>query len=234
MFKKIKMTIKEFLKYELKGWNNYEIIGLSCAFSAILINSIFFNDNIIAVISALCGILYTIIAGKGKISCYLFGCIGTACYAYLSFKNSLYGNFLLNALYYLPMEIIGFFAWRKNLQKTTREIIKTKLHNTERLQIFITTMFLCSIFICMLNHYNDNAPFTDGITTVLSILGMYLTVRRCIEQWIVWILVNTLSIIMWFNLILHGAKTLSTLVMWSVYLILGIYFYFKWNKELSE
>ncbi|MCM1264813.1 MAG: nicotinamide riboside transporter PnuC [Candidatus Gastranaerophilales bacterium] len=228
------MTIKNFIKYELKGWNKIEIIGLSCAFFTIFINSVFFNDNIIAVISALCGILYTIIAGKGKISCYLFGIIGTACYSYLAYKNSLYGNFLLNALYYLPMEIIGILAWKNKLNKTTHEIIKTHLKPIEKIYLTIITTILCIGFILVLKHTGDNSPYIDGITTILSILGMYLTVKRCIEQWMIWIIVNTLSIIMWLNLVLHGTKTLSTVVMWSVYLILGIYFYIKWKKELSE
>ena len=61
---------------------------------------------------------------------------------------------------------------------------------------------------------------------------MFLTVKRCIEQWIVWMIVNGLSFIMWLNLVIHGVKTYSTLVMWGVYFILAIYFYFEWKKEI--
>ena len=79
---------------------------------------------------------------------------------------------------------------------------------------------------------HDNSPVADGITTFLSILGMFLTVRRAIEQWIVWFIVNGISVLMWLNLFIHGAKTLSTVIMWSVYFVLAIYFYFDWRKSL--
>lgn len=234
MFKKVKMDIKSFLKLELSGWNKYEVRGLLCAFLIILINSLFLHDSIIAVISALCGILYTIIAGKGKISCYFFGILGTGCYSYLSYKNALYGNLLLYMCYYLPMEVIGIFAWRKNLNKTTNEIIKTKLNRVQIIRLSAITVSVCGVFIYILKSLNDSSPYIDGITTILSVLGMYLTVKRCIEQWIIWIIVNGLSVIMWINLVMHGAKTVSTIVMWSVYLILGIYFYIQWRKELAR
>ena len=62
---------------------------------------------------------------------------------------------------------------------------------------------------------------------------MYLTVRRAIEQWLVWVVVNGISTLMWLNLVVHGAKTYSTVIMWAVYFVLAIYFYYDWRKELK-
>ena len=90
------MTITNFIKLELKGWKKSEIIGLSLVFLIILINSLILNDSKIAIIYAICGVLYTIIAGKGKLSCYFFGICSTLCYSYLSYKNGLYGKLTLN------------------------------------------------------------------------------------------------------------------------------------------
>ena len=78
----------------------------------------------------------------------------------------------------------------------------------------------------------DKNPIIDGITTIFSLAGMYLTVKRCIEQWQIWMLVNGLSAIMWIGAVLNGAKVYSTVTMWIVYFILAIYFYFDWKKEL--
>ena len=66
------MQVKEFVKAELSGWKKGEIIALSVVFFIIIVNSVIVKDNIVAVISAFCGILYSTIAGKGKISCYFF------------------------------------------------------------------------------------------------------------------------------------------------------------------
>lgn len=229
------MKITEFIKKELQGWKNFEIVGLIIVFSIILINATVLNDNPAAIINAICGILYTIIAGKGKISCYFFGLLGSGCYIFLSLKNALWGNMLLYLCYYIPMQIVGIFKWKQHLKTESKEIVKIKLNIKE--QIIISTIGLigCIITILILHYLNDKSPIIDGITTFLSILGMYLTVRRAIEQWIVWMIVNGLSFIMWLDLIIFsGTKAYSTVLMWGVYFILAIYFYIEWKREIKQ
>lgn len=229
------MKITEFIKKELQGWKNFEIIGLIIAFSIILVNAVILKDNPAAIINAICGILYTIIAGKGKISCYFFGLLGSSCYILLSFKNALWGNMLLYLCYYIPMQILGIFKWKQHLKKESKEIVKIKLNLKEQIIISIIGLIGCIITILILHYLNDKSPIIDGITTFLSILGMYLTVRRAIEQWIVWMVVNGLSFIMWLDLVLFsGTKAYSTVLMWGVYFILAIYFYIEWKKEIKE
>lgn len=229
------MKITEFIKKELQGWKDFEIIGLIIVFSIILINATVLNDNPAAIINAICGILYTIIAGKGKISCYFFGLLGSGCYIFLSFKNALWGNMLLYLCYYIPMQILGIFKWKQHLKTESKEIVKIKLNIKEQIIISIIGLIGCIITILILHYLNDKSPIIDGITTFLSILGMYLTVRRAIEQWIVWMIVNGLSFIMWLDLIIFsGTKAYSTVLMWGVYFILAIYFYIEWKKEIKE
>ena len=228
-----KEFIKSFIKAELKGWKRGEVIALAIVFAVIFINAIIVKDSIIAVISAVCGILYSTIAGKGKISCYFFGLSGTCCYSWLSFENALWGNLILYMCYYFPMQVFGIFSWSRYLKKETREIVKKRMNTKERLLLFIVAIILCSIAVGVIKYFKGSSPLFDGITTVLSIFGMYLTVKRCIEQWIIWMIVNGLSSIMWLNLVLHGAKTYATFIMWCVYFILAIYFYIQWKKEID-
>lgn len=222
------------IQKELQGWKIYEVIGLFAVLTFIFINAIFTKDNPIAVCSAFCGILYTTIAGKGKISCYLFGLMGSWCYIWLSFKNALWGNMLLYLCYYIPMQVLGIFKWRKHLESKSREIIKTQLAMPERLKLIVIGTFGCIVTSFILAYFNDKSPVIDGVTTFLSILGMYLTVRRCIEQWVIWMVVNGLSFIMWANLVIHGTRAYSTVIMWGAYFILAIYFYFTWRKDLRN
>lgn len=228
------MKFTELAKREILDWKPYEILVLLIVFALILYNIISLNDSTIAVISAICGILYTILAGKGKIYCYLFGLLGSGCYITISFLNALWGNALLYLLYYIPMQILGIFKWKNNLKKDSVEILKSRLTRKERIKfLFIgITGSIITIFILML--LKDKSPIIDGITTFLSILGMYFTVKRLIEQWIVWIIVNGLSFIMWLLLIINGTKAYSTLVMWGTYFILAIYFYILWRKEIKQ
>lgn len=228
------MELTEFVKKELNGWKKIEIIGLFTVLTLILINAIIVKDNPIAVISAFCGILYTIIAGKGKISCYFFGLSGSWCYVWLSFINALWGNMLLYLCYYIPMQILGIFKWKKHLKKDTKEIVKTRLSNKNRIILLFIGVLGSIITSIILHYFHDKSPIADGITTFLSVLGMYLTVRRAIEQWVIWMVVNGISALMWINLVLHGIKTYSTVIMWVVYFVLAIYFYFEWKKVLNK
>jgi nicotinamide mononucleotide transporter len=228
------MKITEVIKKEISGLKNFEIFIILILIIAIATNTLLLKDNTIAAVSATCGILYTFLAGKGKASCYLFGICGSGCYSWLSFQNALWGNLILYLCYYIPSQIFGFFSWKKHLKSNAQEIIKTQLSVKQKIVIFVIGLLGSIVCSYILYLTKDSNPIIDGITTFLSIIGMYLTVKRCIEQWIIWFIVNTLSFIMWLNIILSGQKVYSTLLMWFVYVMLAIYFYREWRKEITN
>lgn len=228
------MKFTKIVKREILDWKPYELIGLALVSVLILYNVLFLHDSVIAVLSSICGILYTILAGKGKIYCYFFGLSGSGCYITISFLNALWGNALLYLLYYIPMQILGIFKWSKNLKENSAEILKSRLTKKERFKFLFIGIIGSILTAFILYFLKDKSPIIDGITTFLSILGMYFTVQRLIEQWIVWIIVNGLSFIMWLLLIISGAKAYSTLVMWGAYFVMAIYFYIVWKKELKQ
>ena len=228
------MELIKLIKEEFKNFGKYESFLFPFVILVIIITSILINDNKIALISAVCGISYTILAGKGRISCYFIGIIGTFCYSYLSLRNGFYGNLCLYILYYLPMEIIGIFKWKKHLKKSSFEIIKTKLNKKERWIYLASAVVLSAVLSIILKNTGDSTPYIDGVTTVFSVFGMILTVKRCIEQWYVWILVNGLSVVMWIEAYLNGSNCLATVIMWVTYFLLAFYFLNTWKKETSN
>ncbi len=227
------MNVSEFLKKELSGWGKVERILFPLVIFLIVAISIIIKDNKIALFSAICGISYTILAGKGKISCYIFGLCGTLCYAFLSFKNALFGNLALYLCYYFPMQILGIFRWKKHLKKDSQEIEKTKLPNKQRIILSSLAIVLSVAFYFVLKYFGDQSPLIDSITSIFSIIGLILTVKRCIEQWYVWFVVNGLSVLMWIGAYLNGSNCFATILMWIVYWFLGIYFLYTWKKELN-
>ena len=158
-----------------------EPVGFITILGLILFNKLVLHDSYVAIIYAVCGLLYTFLAGKGKVVCYLFGIISAGTYGYLAFMSSLWGNFLLNICYYLPMQILGVFKWRKNLNPETKSIYKTRLDKKERVILTIISVLRCIIGYFVFRLTNDTHPISDSITTMLSLVGMYLTVKRCIE-----------------------------------------------------
>ena len=169
------MKIRDLMLREFSGFSLFEKIFLPLVIIFLIISSIILNDNKIALISAICGISYSFLAGKGKISCYFIGILGTFCYCYISFKNALYGNLALYALFYFPMYILGIISWSKNLKKDSGTIIKTKLSKKERLIYFYLMCVLALIFSYILAKLGDKSPIIDSITTIFSIFGQILT-----------------------------------------------------------
>lgn len=227
------MNIKEFIRAELNGWGKYERYIFPLGIIFIICLSFYLKDSKIALISAICGISYTILAGKGKISCYLFGLTGTMCYAYLAYKNGLWGNLCLYMLYYFPMQIVGIFQWKKHLKKETQEIIKTQLNTKEKIFYTVLAIIFSILTGVVLQILKDPTPYIDGTATTLSVIGLILTIKRCIEQWYIWTIVNALSAIMWIVAYINGSNCFATILMWLTYLTLGLYFLHTWKEEIE-
>ena len=98
----------------------------------------------------------------------------------------------------------------------------------------IAAVLISVILGVVLMYLNDKFPFPDAIVTVLPIIAFYLTVRRCIEQWIVWTIVNAINIIMWLVIFQTGGNTFATLLTWIIYFCFGLYFLYQWYRELKN
>ena len=228
------MKLKNFLAQETKGFNLFEKIFFPLEIILIIAISIILKDNKIALISAIAGISYTILAGKGKISCYIIGLCGTFCYCYIAFKNGFYGNLALYGLYFFPMQVIGLIKWKKHIEKETGSIKKTCLTTKERIFYLNAALILSLILSYILFLTNDKNPIIDSIVTILSIIAQILTVKRCIEQWYLWLIVNILTFIMWIIAYINGSNCFATIIMWATYVFLAIYFLHSWKKELTS
>ena len=223
--------IKKFIEGELTGWKTPEILWLLfCCISVIVLSQIM-GDNIIGIISALTGVLYTVIAGKGKMSCYLFGVINTLLYGLISFKLKLYGEVMLNMLYYLPMMFVGLWCWKKHISANT-VIIKTTLSAVGRVVTAFASVCGIALYALLLHRFGDTQPVVDSLTTVLSVAAMVLTVKRCIEQWILWMIVNAASIYMWAQATISGGGSIALLIMWLIFLINSVIFFVRWLPEI--
>ncbi len=228
------MKLKNFLAQETKGFNLFEKIFFPLEIILIVVISTILNDNKIALISAIAGISYTILAGKGKISCYIIGLCGTFCYCYIAFKNGFYGNLVLYGLYFFPMQVIGLIKWKKHIKKETGSIKKTCLNIKEKIFYLSAALILSIILSYILFLTNDKNPIIDSIVTILSIVAQILTVKRCIEQWYLWLVVNILTFVMWIIAYVNGSNCFATIIMWGTYIFLAIYFLRSWKKELTS
>ena len=231
----VKRTWSEFLRGELRNWRVAELGFMGFSLAAILVITwMTGGDSIVGILSAGTGIMYTLLAGKGKRSCYLFGIVNSFLYGLISMQNRIYGDMLLNWLYYLPMQFVGIWLWKKNYNEEKGEVSKKVLKLSERIIFLLLVLFAWGIAALLLERFNARVPWLDSATTVLSVAAMFLTVLRRFEQWICWTLVNGISIYIWYKVYETSGNSLATLLMWIIFLICGLVFGWQWYKSAAK
>lgn len=226
--------MKKILENELSGWKKLEITWLLSACIIIAGLSIYWGDTIMGIISATTGVACVVCTGKGKLSAYFFGLINCVLYAIISYNAKLYGETMLNAIYYVPMQFVGFYVWNKHMNEENHEVKKIHMTNMSRIIWLLVMIVATIIYGLILKKLGDAMPFVDSFTTVSSVIAMIVSVKMYSEQWWIWILVDVFSVYMWWCNFSAGNDNLATLLMWVVYLGNAIIMCIKWEKEASK
>lgn len=224
--------LKKIWKEELSGWKKLEVFWLVLACAIITGLSIYWGDSIMGIISATTGVACVVLTGKGKLSAYVFGLINCVLYAIIAYQAHLYGETMLNALYYVPMQFVGFFIWSKNMSEETHEVKKIHMKNSSRIFWFFMMVLATVVYGLILKKLGDAMPFVDSFTTVSSIVAMIISVKMYAEQWWIWIAVDVFSVYMWWTNFQSGSDNMATLLMWVVYLGNAIIMCARWEKEV--
>ena len=224
-------ALKRYLRTERKGWQTWEIGWLALATAVILGLSIYWKDNWVSLTAALTGVWCVILTGKGKRSSFILGMVNTVLYAWVAFRAKYYGEVMLNMLYYVPMNVVGWIAWKKHMNEDTGEVKKTKLSLKGSALIYGLTAVAIVGYGLVLKAMGGALPYIDSMSTVVSITAQILSVKRLREQWVLWIVVDIVTVIMWAVNFARGGETIATLAMWSVYLVNAFIMFVKWDRE---
>ena len=188
--------------------------------------------DVIGTVTAVTGVLCVVLVAKGSIWNYLFGLINVSLYAYVSFKASAYGDAALNALYYLPMQFIGYFAWKSRV--SGEQVKARRLDSRQRIWVASACIAMTVALGFILKACGDGQPFKDSATTVFSIVAQAMMAMAFMEQWVLWILTNVISVVMWCAFAVQGVPHAAVMViMWTFYLLNSVNGLRVWMK-LSE
>ena len=227
-------AIKELVKRECLGWKLWQVIWIIVANFVIICVSIYQGDSPLSIIAGVTGVMCVILCGLGKVSSYFFGTINIVLYAIVAYNAKYYGDVMLNALYYFPTNILGWIIWSKNVDKESNTVYKKRMtlkQNATLLVICVISVFGYSYILKLLG---GNLPLVDSMSTVFSIVAQILMIKRFAEQWVIWILVDVASVIMWFVALSNEGASIAMLLMWSVYLGNAIIMFIKWMRETKE
>ena len=189
-------------------------------------------NTTLSIVTCLTGLWCVILVAKGRIFNYYLGIINVVGYAYIAYQYKLYGEVMLNAGYFLPMQFVGLYIWTKNkdLKVVDKVQIKFLSYGGRLVWAFLAIVFTIGYGL-ILDTMGDPVPFLDSTSTIVSIVAMILMAWCYMEQWVLWIVVDIVSIWMWYLVLINeGANDIAMLVMWSAYLVNAIYGFIMWVK----
>ncbi len=219
-------------KNQFVGWTNFEKIWIVSMTILLVGSSLMMHDTGIGIITTLTGMLCVVLVAKGNIWNYFWGIINVSLYAFICYQANYAGDFILNAFFYLPMNVIGLLMWKRHYDNG-HDIVQTRSFNLINWIVTIVIITLATLLFtkgmpvvnAVLGMDANPLPLVDAFTTVASITAMILMVLRYTEQWVIWIVVNILSIVMWAKL---GDSAM--IIMFLAYEINSIYGYINWRK----
>ena len=195
--------------------------------------------DVVGSIAGIAGVLCVVLVAKGSIWNYLFGIVNVSMYAYISYKAALYGDAALNAFYYVPMQFIGWWQWRKRGAAMSESEadgagVQVKARRFSWRQRAVLAVGCAAAVIAggfILRYFGDPQPFKDSTTTVLSIVAQALMALAFMEQWVLWIITNVVSVVMWSICVARGeAHAAVMVIMWVFYLMNSLNGFRVWLK----
>jgi len=189
----------------------------------LLLTSLKFNWSIIESVAVLFSIAYVVLAAKQNIWCWFFAAISVSLYIYICFSSQLFAETGLQA-FYLYMAAYGYNNWNKSNKR-----LKVSQWNTGKhlILILLATIFTFIMGFYFTTYTSAKMPIVDSFTTVFSIIATYMVTKKVLESWLYWIVIDAMSIYLYFSRDLH-----LTSLLFLIYTVIAIFGYFSWLKQM--
>ncbi|WP_121144752.1 nicotinamide riboside transporter PnuC [Orbus hercynius] len=197
-----------------------ELLSTSNIFVHIPIGSGGYDLSYIECIGTVCGLLCIYFASIEKTINYVFGLLNVSLFAIIFFQINLYASLLLQ-IFFFAANIYGWYAWTRVTRDTQEMTLKTRWMSLPKtllwlmvcmIGISVLTLYIDAVFAALtdftvlsLNRlglelqiphlYADAYPFWDSTMMILSIVAQILMTRKYVENWILWIGVNVISVV---------------------------------------
>jgi len=149
-------------------------------------------------------------------------------YIAVFFSSKIYADMTLQ-FYYAGISIYGWWSWQRgSASGHSLEVNRTGIDLWLKLMIAFLLLFAVIAFVLVI-FTDSSVPYWDALTTAMSIVATWMLARKKIEHWLIWILVDSISIGLFLVKELY-----PTTLLFLVYTILAVYGYFEWKKELNS
>ena len=181
--------------------------------------------EIVAVVFGLISVLLTI---KEKIWCWPTGIISVSFYIIVFYEAKLYAEMGLQVVF-IALQIYGWHEWlRGGPRRAGLHVARSSASLLAALSL-IAIIGIAAMGWLLKSRTDASLPFLDSTVTVLSLVAQWMLAKKLIENWLIWIAVDVLSIGIYF----YKSLYFST-VLYATFLALATLGLIEWRKRLKD
>ena len=194
-----------------------------------------YNYSFVEFVGTIAGLLSVWFGTRNNILIWYFGFINVIAFGFIFFQINLYADMLLQ-LFYFGITAYGLWNWKYNAGKDELQIgFLTTRHRLAYsillVQLFILFYWFTQYFPYLFETLQmafSTYPFVDSTLAAASIIATILMAKRKLESWILWIIIDAGSILLYVK---KGVFLIA--VEFFVFSILAVYGYISWKKLMK-
>lgn len=172
------------------------------------------------IIAVIFGFLYLVLISFSQRVSWIFGIISSAIYVYMAFVTAIYLQAGLQFVY-VVLGVYGYINWGKTAEnKLKRWPLK------KHLLVGIPTLIVALLLGLIFSNTNQKLPYLDAFITAFAILATYLTTKSILENWLYWIVLNLLSMYLWYE---QGLQL--TVFLFATNTLMANFGFILWRKK---
>jgi nicotinamide mononucleotide transporter len=180
----------------------------------------------IEVLATLTGMIYLVYSVQGKLLLWLFGIITSSLYVYVYLDSKIYALMSIN-IYYVFISIYGWIHWRFPGEKNKEELPVSRLSLRLSIYLMLISLLLFLVIIFVLKRYtNSDVAIWDAFISAFSITATWMLARKILEHWLIWIVVDLITVILSINKGLY-----PTVLLFIFYTSLAAIGFREWHKQ---
>jgi len=180
---------------------------------------------VIEMIAAVLAVAYLLLAIRQRIECWVAAFVSSCLYVWVLFTARLYMESVLNA-FYAAMAVYGFWQWRQGREGMALAVSRWPL--VRHLAGALGVLGLSVISWYFLRRYTPAAwPFVDSMVTWSSVYATFLVARKVYENWHWWLVIDSVSLCLYFTRRLY-----LTMLLFTLYLLLIVIGMRQWRRTL--
>lgn len=177
-------------------------------------------------IASILGAIAVWLVVKRNILNFPIGIAMVSLYAWIFFEAKLYSDMLLQGVFAV-MQVQGWYLWSKRDSKTETEQLTIRSMQPRQWIWTGVIQLVGTLGLGYLMQFTDaSLPYLDAFAAVQSILAQWWLNKRYLENWILWIAVDEVY------LMIYGYKSLYyTTGLYALFLCMAVAGYLEWRKQ---